>query len=370
MIVGLTERHGMAVEQSNFPPDGITYHFLECKKNGSAVFKSPMKGFFSTYQDADCDLMESILTPSFTNRPWLYSLARFEEALAFSVFGLPIPRTLRIHFMKQLFLRDNFKGLLFWSQAGLETLESHGGITDKRIRDKSFVVYPAIRSVPESHIKYSDNSEINLLFNGNFFIKGGANVVDLFEEMQKKFNHIKLRLCCDLNIDFHTEDQALRTHYLERIQANPAITMGRVKRDEFVNQIMPNTDIYLLPTYGDAFGFAVLEAMAHGIPVVSTNYMALPEMIDHGENGFLANISRYPCEKLFKGCVVNALPEEFRLDINQQLAPYLSELIASANLRKIIGKKAITTARERFSFEVRTKKMAEIYASLNLGVPS
>ena len=44
-------------------------------------------------------------------------------------------------------------------------------------------------------------------------------------------------------------------------------------------------DVYVQPSYWEGFGFPVLEAMACGAPVVSTNAGALPEVV--GEAGLL-----------------------------------------------------------------------------------
>lgn len=366
LIIGLTERHGMAQEQLKHPPEGVEYRFLDYLTQNSPVLKSPMKGFMCKYDDTDCDLVEAVLTPANTRKPWLYSLARYEEAIAFSFCGLPLPKFMRVAYMNYLFSKPSFKGLLFWSEAGRQTLFSYGKVKNKSVIDKSYVVYPTIGQAPEEHIQYSGDQQVNFLFNGNFFIKGGANVVDVFEKLQQIYDGIKLRLCCDIDIDFHTQDAEMRSDYLNRIEKNPDITMGRVSRETFVEELLPKTDIYILPTYADAFGFAVLEAMSYGIPVVSTNYMAMPEIIEHEANGFLIDIEKYPCDSLFKGCVVDHLPQDFREDINQQLQSYLTQLIESPALRKVFGKRGIEICLEKFSIQQRQKKMSDIYKHLDL----
>lgn len=48
-------------------------------------------------------------------------------------------------------------------------------------------------------------------------------------------------------------------------------------------------DIYISPTLAEAFGNTVAEAMACGTPVVGFNTGGLKDIIDHKENGYLAN---------------------------------------------------------------------------------
>ncbi|MFT4803964.1 MAG: glycosyltransferase involved in cell wall biosynthesis [Psychroserpens sp.] len=43
-----------------------------------------------------------------------------------------------------------------------------------------------------------------------------------------------------------------------------------------LEQVLPETDVFVSPTYEEAFGFALLEASAYGIPVISTNHYAIP----------------------------------------------------------------------------------------------
>jgi glycosyltransferase involved in cell wall biosynthesis len=48
-----------------------------------------------------------------------------------------------------------------------------------------------------------------------------------------------------------------------------------------------NADIFLLPSYQEGFPLTILEAMAAGLPIISTPVGAIPEVIEDGINGFL-----------------------------------------------------------------------------------
>jgi N-acetyl-alpha-D-glucosaminyl L-malate synthase BshA len=56
---------------------------------------------------------------------------------------------------------------------------------------------------------------------------------------------------------------------------------------EFIANVLPAGDVFLLPSEHESFGLAALEAMSCGIPVVASNIGGLHEVIDDGETGFL-----------------------------------------------------------------------------------
>ena len=46
-------------------------------------------------------------------------------------------------------------------------------------------------------------------------------------------------------------------------------------------------DVFLLPSELESFGLSALEAMACGVPVIGSDAGGLPEVVKHGETGFL-----------------------------------------------------------------------------------
>ncbi|NNL82318.1 MAG: N-acetyl-alpha-D-glucosaminyl L-malate synthase BshA [Winogradskyella sp.] len=58
-----------------------------------------------------------------------------------------------------------------------------------------------------------------------------------------------------------------------------------------IDRILSFSDLFLLPSKTESFGLAALEAMASGVPVISTNTGGLPEVNKHGFSGFLSKVN-------------------------------------------------------------------------------
>ena len=69
--------------------------------------------------------------------------------------------------------------------------------------------------------------------------------------------------------------------------ANKVIFFGNSNE---IDKILSYTDLFLLPSETESFGLAALEAMAWGVPVISSNSGGLPEVNFEGVSGFLSNV--------------------------------------------------------------------------------
>lgn len=58
-------------------------------------------------------------------------------------------------------------------------------------------------------------------------------------------------------------------------------------KHQSVDELLACADLFLLPSKNESFGLAALEALACGVPVVGSNTGGLPEVVRHGETGYL-----------------------------------------------------------------------------------
>lgn len=61
-------------------------------------------------------------------------------------------------------------------------------------------------------------------------------------------------------------------------------------KQEQVDEILSITDLFILPSQYESFGLSALEAMACGVPVISTNAGGLPEINVQGKTGYLSDV--------------------------------------------------------------------------------
>lgn len=112
-------------------------------------------------------------------------------------------------------------------------------------------------------------------------VKRVQDVYDVFVRLRERMP-VRLLLVGD-GPDRSPIERAAREQGL----AEEVIFLGK---QEVIEQILPVADLFLIPSEYESFGLAALEAMACGLPVLSTNAGGLPEVIDHGKSGYMANV--------------------------------------------------------------------------------
>jgi L-malate glycosyltransferase len=84
---------------------------------------------------------------------------------------------------------------------------------------------------------------------------------------------------------------------VQRLEAQAAVDRLGVRDDvlflgtqDNIRPILSAADLFLLPSEKESFGLGALEAMACNVPVVATQTGGLPEVVVHGETGYLAPV--------------------------------------------------------------------------------
>lgn len=72
----------------------------------------------------------------------------------------------------------------------------------------------------------------------------------------------------------------------QQLPAN-MFSIGRIENVNTLVDYYQNTDALLFPTYLEGFGLTVAEAMATGLPVITTDFSSLPELVEHEKTGLL-----------------------------------------------------------------------------------
>jgi N-acetyl-alpha-D-glucosaminyl L-malate synthase BshA len=130
--------------------------------------------------------------------------------------------------------------------------------------------------------KYAADGEKILCHVSNFRkVKRVEDVVKVFARVNEKLN-VKLILAGD-GPERHVAERLIRDLRL----CEKVIFLGKVRDTAPVLEI---SDLFILPSETESFGLAALEAMAMGVPVISSNTGGIPEVNIHGETGFLSNV--------------------------------------------------------------------------------
>ena len=109
---------------------------------------------------------------------------------------------------------------------------------------------------------------------------------------------------------------------------------------EDVAALMAGFDLIVLPSHREAFGLALVEAMARGVPVIATRVGGLPEVVDDGVTGILVEPG------------VDELTEAIRY------------MIANPDRAAAMGRAGKDRVRELFSLENMAQQYESTYFSV------
>lgn len=113
-------------------------------------------------------------------------------------------------------------------------------------------------------------------------VKRVHDVIEIFDRVQKKIPS-KLIVVGD-----GPERESCEQLCVDKGIEEKVIFLGNSNE---VDKILCFTDLFLLPSEKESFGLAALEAMACGVPVISSNAGGLPEVNIQGVSGYLSDVA-------------------------------------------------------------------------------
>lgn len=190
------------------------------------------------------------------------------------------------------------------------------------------VYYP--RDAKGCRADFAGNCEKVLMHISNFRpVKRVSDVVDIFKMVNDKTPSKLLfvgegpdlpKIQCKIK-ELGLED---RVHFLG-------------KQDDIAH-VISMADVLLLPSEKESFGLVALEAMACGVPTVGSTAGGIPELVAHGETGFLAPIGD-----------------------TRQMADYCIALLTQEDLAARVRQACLQRATQEFSSQLITAQYEAIY---------
>jgi L-malate glycosyltransferase len=126
------------------------------------------------------------------------------------------------------------------------------------------------------------DSEPVLVHVSNFRpVKRISDVVAIFAEVHRRFP-------CRLVMIGDGPERAVAERRLGELGLGERVAfLGN--QENFV-ELLAASDVFLMPSEQESFGLAALEALSCGVPVVASHIGGIPELVSHGETGYLAPV--------------------------------------------------------------------------------
>src|SRR5579859_8150655 len=182
----------------------------------------------------------------------------------------------------------------------------------------------------EMRREYAPNGERVLVHLSNFRpVKRLTDVIEIFDRVHKQ---MPSRL---LLIGDGPDRSVAEWLAVQKGIHNDVLFLG--KQDQIYEKLSI-ADIMLLPSELESFGLAALEAMACEVVPISTRAGGVPEVVDHGKTGYLADVG----------------------DVDT-MARYAIELLSDERRLREMGKQARAVAMERFCSTKIVKQYEDFY---------
>ena len=163
--------------------------------------------------------------------------------------------------------------LVAWSQWTKDSLVSDYGVPAAKVT----IIPPGV-DLEQWHFRQEQTIDcpVRLLFvGGDFARKGGYTLIEAFRT--------SLGQNCTLDIVTKDPKIAQELSGLESVQVHLNLTANSPQ----LKELYAKADIFVFPTQADCYPHVVMEAMAAGLPVITTDVGAIREQVEAGVNGLL-----------------------------------------------------------------------------------
>jgi len=202
--------------------------------------------------------------------------------------------------------------------------------TDIREKTKNANIIVLYNPTVIKEIHHNENKKVKVLFMGRLGKRKGT--YDIIEAAKYLKNQdIEINLYGDGEIK-EFERLVVDNNLQEKVKINGWISGG--KKDE----VFQSADIYVLPSYNEGLPISILEAMAVGLPIISTPVGGIPEAVEDGVSGFLVQAG--DCKAL---------------------ATKIDLLASDRHLREKIGQQSYNIASEKFDIRIIINQLQNIY---------
>lgn len=179
------------------------------------------------------------------------------------------------------------------------------------------------------HNYYKGEGLITITFMKNDFVRGGlwdlAESLKLLEKYNFKLNIIGPNPNFKQLIENNCRASNVQINFI-----------GPTKQEN-INKILLKSHLFCTPSREEALGVSNLEALAMGIPVVSTNVGGIPEIMNNGENGYLAEASNSKSLMLqIEKCLISTAKTKVKVKNGRKFVNKFSKEILYKNIYEII----------------------------------
>ncbi|MFN8180112.1 MAG: N-acetyl-alpha-D-glucosaminyl L-malate synthase BshA [bacterium] len=146
---------------------------------------------------------------------------------------------------------------------------------------RNFVDANRFKPLPAGHRDrpWAREGEFVLMHASNFRpVKNIPTIIDVFQRLRARYP-VRLLMVGD-GPEVPAAEERTRSLGLED-------AVHFLGAQEYLEDLLPLADVFLLPSQHESFGLAALEAMSCGVAVVATSEGGTREVIRNGENGFV-----------------------------------------------------------------------------------